>query len=128
MGIASVAVYSEIDREAPHVREADEAFLIGPAVPAESYLNIAKIIETAKQAGAEAIHPGYGFLSENAEFARACADAGILFVGPPPGVLDRLGGQGAARPIAQEAGVPVLGGSPEPVEPGESAHRVAEAL
>ncbi len=76
MGIGSVAVYSEIDREAPHVREAGEAFLIGPAVPAESYLNIEKIIETAKQAGAEAIHPGYGFLAENADFARACAEAG----------------------------------------------------
>src|SRR3954468_23210511 len=73
MGIVSVAVYSEIDREAPHVREADEAFLIGPAVPAESYLNVEKIIATAKEAGAEAIHPGYGFLAENADFARACA-------------------------------------------------------
>ncbi len=76
MGIGSVAVYSEIDRDAPHVREADEAFLIGPAVPAESYLNVVKIIETAKEAGAEAIHPGYGFLAENADFARACAEAG----------------------------------------------------
>ena len=84
MGIASVAVYSEIDGDAPHVREADEAFLIGPAVPAESYLNIQKIIDTAKEAGAEAIHPGYGFLAENADFARACAEHGIVFIGPPP--------------------------------------------
>src|SRR5260221_12160896 len=84
MEIGSVAVYSEIDRDAPHVREADEAFLIGPAVPAGSYLSIEKIIETAKQAGAEAIHPGYGFLAENADFARACAEAGGGFFGPPP--------------------------------------------
>ena len=91
MGIGSVAVYSEIDRDAPHVREADEAFLIGPAVPAESYLTIAKIIETAKEAGAEAIHPGYGFLAENAEFARACDEAGIVFIGPPPRRSKRWG-------------------------------------
>ena len=109
MGIGSVAVYSEIDRDAPHVREADEAFLIGPAVPAESYLNIEKIIETAKEAGAEAIHPGYGFLAENADFARACAEAGIVCIGPPaggdrsdgledPGARDHGGGRGADRP------------------------------
>ena len=85
MGIGSVAVYSEIDRDAPHVREADEAFLIGPAVPAESYLNIAKIIETAKEAGAEAIHPGYGFLAENADFARACDEAGDRLHRPAAG-------------------------------------------
>src|SRR5215204_6836027 len=88
MGIGSVAVYSEIDRDAPHVREADEAFLIGPAVPAESYLKVEKIIETAKQAGAEAIHPGYGFLAENPEFANACADAGIVFIGPSADAIE----------------------------------------
>src|SRR6476646_5714890 len=79
MGIGSVAVYSEIDRDTPHVREADEAFLIGPPVPAESYLNIEKIIATAKEPGAEAIHPGYGFLAENADFARACAENDLVF-------------------------------------------------
>ena len=104
MGIGSVAVYSEIDREAPHVREADEAFLIGPAVPAESYLDIAKIIETAKQAGAEAIHPGYGFLAENADFARACAEAGIVFIGPPPEAIEAMGSKTKAREIMAEAG------------------------
>src|SRR3978361_824870 len=83
MGIVSVAVYSEIDRDAPHVREADEAYLIGPAVPAESYLNIAKIIETAKEAGAEAIHPGYGFLAENAEMARPRGEAELTGIRPP---------------------------------------------
>ena len=91
MGIGSVAVYSEIDRDAPHVREADEAFLLGPAVPAESYLNIAKIIEVAKEAGAEGIHPGYGFLAENAEMARACAEAGITWIGPPPEAIEADG-------------------------------------
>src|SRR5258707_6854659 len=99
MEIGSVAVYSEIDRDAPHVREADEAFLIGPAVPAESYLSIEKIIETAKQAGAEAIHPGYGFLAENADFARACAEAGIVFIRPPAPADDAMGAQNTARVI-----------------------------
>jgi acetyl/propionyl-CoA carboxylase alpha subunit len=84
MGIGSVAVYSEIDRDAPHVREADEAFLLGPAVPAESYLNVDKILAVAAEAGAEAIHPGYGFLAENAPFAKACEKAKITFIGPPP--------------------------------------------
>src|SRR5882724_1049518 len=91
MGIGSVAVYSEIDRDAPHVREADEAFLLGPAVPAESYLNIAKIIDVAKEAGAEGIHPGYGFLAENADMARACAEFGITWIGPPPEAIEAMG-------------------------------------
>ena len=116
MGIGSVAVYSEIDRDAPHVREADEAFLIGPAVPAESYLNIAKIIETAKEAGAEAIHPGYGFLAENADFARACAEAGIVFIGPPPEAIEAMGSKTRAREIMAEAGVPIVPGATEPAE------------
>ena len=116
MGIGSVAVYSEIDRDAPHVREADEAFLIGPAVPAESYLNIAKIIETAKEAGAEAIHPGYGFLAENADFARACAEAGIVFIGPPPEAIEAMGSKTRAREIMAEAGVPIVPGATEPAK------------
>ena len=113
MGITSVAVYSEIDRDAPHVRAADEAFLIGPAVPAESYLNIAKIIETAKEAGAEGIHPGYGFLAENAEMARACAEAGITWIGPPPEAIEAMGSKTKAREIMEEAGVPIVPGSTE---------------
>ncbi len=116
MGIGSVAVYSEIDRDAPHVREADEAFLIGPAVPAESYLNIAKIIETAKEAGAEAIHPGYGFLAENADLARACAEAGITFIGPPPEAIEAMGSKTRAREIMAEAGVPIVPGATEAAE------------
>jgi acetyl-CoA/propionyl-CoA carboxylase, biotin carboxylase, biotin carboxyl carrier protein len=126
MGIRSVAVYSEIDRDAPHVREADEAFLIGPAVPAESYLNIAKIIETAKEAGADAIHPGYGFLAENAEFARACAEAGIVFVGPPPEAIEAMGSKTRAREIMAEAGVPIVPGATEPAADLKAAKKQAE--
>jgi acetyl-CoA/propionyl-CoA/long-chain acyl-CoA carboxylase, biotin carboxylase, biotin carboxyl carrier protein len=126
MGIGSVAVYSEIDRDAPHVREADEAFLIGPAVPAESYLNIAKIIETAKKAGAEAIHPGYGFLAENADFAKACADADVVFIGPPPEAIEAMGSKTRAREIMAEAGVPIVPGATEPAADVEAAKRQAE--
>jgi acetyl-CoA/propionyl-CoA carboxylase, biotin carboxylase, biotin carboxyl carrier protein len=128
MGIVSVAVYSEIDREAPHVREADEAFLIGPAVPAESYLNIAKIVETAKEAGAEAIHPGYGFLAENADFARACADAGIVFIGPPAEAIEEMGSKTRAREIMAAAGVPIVPGSTDVAKDvGEAREQAEEA-
>ncbi len=126
MGIGSVAVYSEIDRDAPHVREADEAFLIGPAVPAESYLNILKIIDTAKQAGAEAIHPGYGFLAENADFARACAEAGIVFIGPPPEAIESMGSKTRAREIMAAAGVPIVPGATEPAADVDAARKQAE--
>jgi acetyl-CoA/propionyl-CoA carboxylase biotin carboxyl carrier protein len=126
MGIGSVAVYSEIDREAPHVREADEAFLIGPAVPAESYLSIEKIIATAKEAGAEAIHPGYGFLAENAEFARACADAGIVFIGPPAEAIEEMGSKTRAREIMAAAGVPIVPGATEPAKDVAAAREQAE--
>ena len=126
MGIVSVAVYSEIDRDAPHVREADEAFLIGPAVPAESYLNIPKIIETAKEAGAEGIHPGYGFLAENAEMARACAEAGITWIGPPPESIEAMGSKTKAREIMEEAGVPIVPGSTEVAKDLEDAKRQAD--
>ena len=126
MGIGSVAVYSEIDRDAPHVREADEAFLIGPAVPAESYLDIDKIIETAKQAGAEAIHPGYGFLAENADFAKACAEAGIVFIGPPPEAIEAMGSKTRAREIMAEAGVPIVPGATEPAKDLDAARKQAE--
>ena len=126
MGIVSVAVYSEIDRDAPHVREADEAFLIGPAVPAESYLNIAKIIETAKEAGAEGIHPGYGFLAENAEMARACAEAGITWIGPPPEAIEAMGSKTRAREIMEQAGVPIVPGSTEVAKDLDEARKQAE--
>jgi acetyl-CoA/propionyl-CoA carboxylase biotin carboxyl carrier protein len=126
MGIGSVAVYSEIDREAPHVREADEAFLIGPAVPAESYLNIAKIIETAKEAGAEGIHPGYGFLAENAEMARACDEAEITWIGPPPEAIEAMGSKTKAREIMEQAGVPIVPGSTEVAKDLDEARKQAE--
>jgi 3-methylcrotonyl-CoA carboxylase alpha subunit len=110
LGIAAVAVYSEADREALHVRVADEAYLIGPAPASESYLSIPSIIEAARRARAEAIHPGYGFLSENAEFAEACARAGIVFIGPSPEAIRLLGSKTAAKEIAQQAGVPTVPG------------------
>ncbi|HEY5709718.1 MAG TPA: acetyl-CoA carboxylase biotin carboxylase subunit [Solirubrobacterales bacterium] len=126
MGIRSVALYSEIDRDAPHVREADEAFLIGPAVPAESYLNVLKIIDTAKEAGAEAIHPGYGFLAENADFARACAEAGVVFIGPPAEAIEAMGSKTRAREIMAEAGVPIVPGATEAAPDVEAARKQAE--
>jgi acetyl-CoA/propionyl-CoA carboxylase biotin carboxyl carrier protein len=126
MGIGSVAVYSEIDRDAPHVGEADEAFLIGPAVPAESYLNIEKIVATAVEAGAEAIHPGYGFLAENADFARACADAEITFIGPPAEAIEEMGSKTRAREIMAAAGVPIVPGATEPAADVAAARVQAE--
>ncbi|HEX3733848.1 MAG TPA: acetyl-CoA carboxylase biotin carboxylase subunit [Solirubrobacterales bacterium] len=126
MGIGSVAVYSEIDRDAPHVRAADEAFLIGPAVPAESYLNIEKIIATAKEAGAEAIHPGYGFLAENADFANACAEAEIVFIGPPAEAIEEMGSKTRAREIMAAAGVPIVPGSTEVAKDVDEARRQAD--
>jgi acetyl-CoA/propionyl-CoA/long-chain acyl-CoA carboxylase, biotin carboxylase, biotin carboxyl carrier protein len=128
MGIVSVGVYSEADRETPHVREADEAYLLGPPVPAESYLNIAKILEVAKEAGAEAIHPGYGFLAENAEFATACDDAGVVFIGPPASAIEAMGSKTRAREIMQEAGVPIVPGSTEPSPDVEAALKTAAEI
>ncbi|MFL5869490.1 MAG: acetyl/propionyl/methylcrotonyl-CoA carboxylase subunit alpha [Solirubrobacterales bacterium] len=128
MGITSVGVYSEADRSTPHVREADEAYLLGPAVPAESYLNIAKILEIAEQSGAEAIHPGYGFLAENADFARACEEAGVVFIGPPASAIDAMGSKTRAREIMQEAGVPIVPGSTEPSPDVEAAGKLAAEI
>jgi acetyl-CoA carboxylase, biotin carboxylase subunit len=111
MGISTVAVYSECDRAALHVRMADEAHLLGPSASSESYLHIDKVIARALSSQAEAIHPGYGFLSENPEFARRCTTAGVEFIGPPPAVMEQLGGKIAARKTALEAGVPVVPGT-----------------
>ncbi|WP_165246599.1 pyruvate carboxylase [Paludisphaera soli] len=128
LGIRTVALYSHEDRFALHRLKADEAYQIGHAgEPIRSYLNIPAIVELAVEKGVDAIHPGYGFLSENAEFARACAAAGIVFVGPTPEILDSLGDKVAARALAERAGVPVLKGS-QPVVPGAEARKVAEAM
>jgi acetyl-CoA/propionyl-CoA carboxylase biotin carboxyl carrier protein len=126
LGVASVAVYSEPDRDAPHVRRAGEAYLLGPGPAPESYLNVEKIIEVASQAGAEAIHPGYGFLAENAAFARACDKAGIVFIGPPASAIDAMGSKTKAREIMSAAGVPIVPGTTEPVESVEDARVVIE--
>jgi acetyl-CoA/propionyl-CoA carboxylase biotin carboxyl carrier protein len=125
MGIASVAVYSEIDRDALHVQRADEAYLLGGPTAAESYLNIEKILEVVKESGAEAVHPGYGFLAENAPFARACEEAGIVFIGPPASAIDAMGSKTKARELMQAAGVPIVPGTTEPVDTYEDALRIA---
>ncbi|MDJ0385716.1 biotin carboxylase N-terminal domain-containing protein [Streptomyces sp. G-G2] len=114
-GIASVSVYADPDRDALHVRAADEAFALGGDTPATSYLDIAKVLQAAADSGADAIHPGYGFLSENAEFAQAVIDAGLTWIGPPPQAIRDLGDKVAARHIAQRAGAPLVAGTPDPV-------------
>src|SRR3954471_21333791 len=124
LGVAGVAVYSELDRGALHVQRADEAYLLGPGPAAESYLNVEKILEVAAQAGAEAIHPGYGFLAENAPFARACEKAGIVFIGPPAEAIDAMGSKTRARELMSEAGVPIVPGTTEPVETVDAARKV----
>ena len=114
-GIASVAVYAEPDRDALHVRATDEAFALGGDTPAASYLDIGKVLRAASVAGADAVHPGYGFLSENAEFAQAVLDAGLTWIGPPPDAIRSLGDKVAARHIAQRAGAPLVAGTRDPV-------------
>jgi acetyl-CoA carboxylase biotin carboxylase subunit len=125
MGLRTIAVHSEVDAGLPYVREADEAVLLGPAPPAESYLAIDKLIEAARRTGAEAIHPGYGFLAESAEFAAAVIEAGIGWVGPPPEAMTSMGDKISARNLMADAGVPVAAGTREPV--GDVAAALAAA-
>src|SRR5919198_2238800 len=125
LGIASVAVYSEPDRDAPHVRRADEAYLLGPGPATESYLVVEKILEVAAQAGAQAIHPGYGFLAENAAFAKACEDAGVVFIGPPASAIEAMGSKTRARELMAEAGVPIVPGTTSPAESVAEANKQA---
>jgi acetyl-CoA/propionyl-CoA carboxylase biotin carboxyl carrier protein len=126
LGIATVAVYSEIDREALHVIRADEAYLLGPAPASESYLNIDRILEVCRESGADAVHPGYGFLAENASFAKALEDAEITFIGPPSSAIDAMGSKTKARELMQAAGVPIVPGTTDPVETVEDAKRVID--
>jgi acetyl-CoA/propionyl-CoA carboxylase biotin carboxyl carrier protein len=128
LGIASVGVYSDADRAALHVRYADEAYAIGGAAPAESYLRGEVVIETALRAGAEAIHPGYGFLAENAGFARACEQAGIVWIGPPPDAIEAMGSKIAARERMRSAGVPIVPGTAEPLGSPEQLIRLGDEL
>src|SRR5512142_1169895 len=126
MGIASVAVYSEVDRHALHVRLSDEAVYIGPPPAAQSYLSIENILKAARQSGAETIHPGYGFLSENAAFAEAVAQAGLVFIGPPAPAIEIMGDKSRARQHMQESGVPVVPGYQGPDDESILVHQAGE--
>jgi acetyl-CoA carboxylase biotin carboxylase subunit len=128
MGIAAVVVYSNVDRASLHVRKADEAYPIGGAAASESYLSISKILDVARRSGADAIHPGYGFLSENAKFAQACADAGIKFIGPTPAAMEAMGSKTRARQAMEKAGIPVVPGTPRGVESFQEAEQAAARI
>jgi acetyl-CoA/propionyl-CoA carboxylase biotin carboxyl carrier protein len=126
LGVSSVAVYSELDRDAPHVGRAGEAYNLGEGPAAENYLSIEKILDVARRSGAEAIHPGYGFLAENAPFAEACEQAGVVFIGPPASAIEAMGSKTRARELMQKAGVPIVPGTTEPVETVADALRIAK--
>jgi len=128
MGIAAVAVYSDVDRASLHVRKADEAYPIGAAAASESYLNISKILDVAARSGAEAIHPGYGFLSENAKFADACVAAGVKFIGPTAAAMEAMGSKTRARQAMERAGVPFVPGTSRGLESFDEAAQVAERI
>ncbi len=125
LGVGAVAVYSELDRDAPHVARAQEAYNLGEGPASENYLHVERLLDVAARAGAEAVHPGYGFLAENARFAQACADAGVVFIGPPPSAIEAMGSKTRARELMQAAGVPIVPGTTEPVATVEDALRIA---
>ena len=128
LGISPVAVYSEADRGSLHVGFADEAYLVGPGAPAESYLNEERILDAAKRAGVDALHPGYGFLAENAGFARAVGAAGLVWIGPPPEAMELMGSKVAARQTMSAAGVPIIPGTTEPAESADEVRRLGDEL
>ena len=128
LGIATVAVYSDVDRASLHVSKADEAYHIGPAPAVESYLRIDKILDVAHRTGAEAIHPGYGFLSENSKFAHACADAGVKFIGPTPASMEMMGSKTRARQAMEKAGIPMVPGTSSGLDSAQQAEQVAERI
>src|SRR3954471_11015207 len=128
LGIATVAVFSEADRAALHVRMADQAYLVGPPPSRESYLVQERILEVAKKSGADAIHPGYGFLSENASFVRACEKAGLTFIGPPASAMDAMGEKTRARANMIKAGVPVVPGTAEALASVEEARTYSQKI
>ena len=128
LGIPSVAVYSEADRDAQHVKRATEAHLIGPGPANQSYLVVDKLIEVCKASGVDAVHPGYGFLAENATFARRLEEDGITLIGPPASAIDAMGSKTKARELMKDAGVPIVPGTTEPVETIEDAEKIAEDI
>ncbi|MDQ1496097.1 MAG: acetyl-CoA carboxylase, biotin carboxylase subunit, partial [Actinomycetota bacterium] len=128
MGLKAIAVYSEVDANLPFVQEADDSVLLGAAAPSESYLDVAKVLEAAEQSGAQAVHPGYGFLSENAAFAKAVSDAGLVWIGPTPEAIIAMGDKVAARNLVGDAGVPIAPGTREPVADVEAALVAAKTV
>src|SRR3954467_13180485 len=128
LGVGSVAVYSEADRGSLHVARADEAFLIGPGPAASSYLVVEKLLDAADRSGADAVHPGYGFLAENAAFARAVEDAGLTWIGPPPDAIELMGSKTAARQAMRAAGVPIIPGTTDPVGSPEEVVRLGDEI
>src|ERR1700676_2148301 len=124
LGVASVAVYSELDRDAPHAARAAEAYNLGDGPAAENYLNVEKILDAARRSGAQAIHPGYGFLAENAPFAKACEEAGIVFIGPPASAIEAMGSKTRARELMSKAGVPIVPGTTEAVATPDDARKL----
>ncbi|HWF35012.1 MAG TPA: biotin carboxylase N-terminal domain-containing protein, partial [Solirubrobacteraceae bacterium] len=129
LGVATVAVYSELDRDAVHVKRADEAYLLGPGPAAESYLAVDKLLDAVERSGAEAVHPGYGFLAENAAFAKALEKRGIVFIGPPSSAIEAMGSKTRARELMKKAGVPIVPGTTKPVKSVDDARKlIAETI